>query len=344
MDVLPPIHGEDPVFLEVVEEVSRLAGLDRSCLVVGERGTGKELLTSRLHYLSSRWEGPLVKINCAALSESLLESELFGHEAGAFTGALRRHIGRFERADGGTLVLDEIATASAAVQEQVLRIIEYGEFERVGGRETVQIDVRVIGATNVDLPALARGGGFRADLLDRLAFEVVTVPPLRARGGDIDPLTDVFGLEMTRKLGRDVYPGFTPAARRTLHAHPWPGNVRELKNTVERAVCRAVKLDEPIDLVVIDPFESPWRPEAALEPSAPDERLTAAEDRTCVDSGFTERVVAFERALLAEALERSRFNQTEAARRLDLSYHQLRRLVAKHDLTPRGSQHGAIPG
>ena len=216
MDVLPPLHGEDPVFLEVVEEVGRLASLDRTCLVVGERGTGKELLTSRLHYLSQRWEGPLVKVNCAALSESLLESELFGHEAGAFTGAQRRHVGRFERAQGGTLVLDEIATASAAVQENVLRIIEYGEFERVGGAETIQIDVRVIGSTNVDLPGLASEGKFRADLLDRLAFAVVTVPPLRFRPADILALANEFGLSMTRVLERDVFPGFSESAKRAF--------------------------------------------------------------------------------------------------------------------------------
>ena len=160
----PPILGEDPSFLEVEEQISRLAAIDRPCLVIGERGTGKELLATRLHYLSPRWDGPFVKINCAALAESLLDTELFGHEAGAFTGAQRQHIGRFERADGGTLLLDEISSASTAVQEKVLRVIEYGEMERVGGRRTIQLDVRVIGAANVDLPSLARSGTFRADL------------------------------------------------------------------------------------------------------------------------------------------------------------------------------------
>src|SRR3954465_14679598 len=168
--------GSDPAFQAVLEQVSRLAPLDRPALAIGERGAGKELIAERMHYLSRRWEGPFVKVNCAALSETLLETELFGHEAGAFTGARGRHRGRFERADGGTLFLDEIAAASARVQEQVLRVIEYGEYERVGGESVLTTDVRVVAATNVDLPALAAQGGFRADLLDRLAFDVVTLP------------------------------------------------------------------------------------------------------------------------------------------------------------------------
>ena len=266
---IPTILGEDPVFLEVEEQVSRLAAIDRPCLVIGERGTGKELLATRLHYLSPRWDGPLVKVNCAALAESLLETELFGHEAGAFTGAQRQHAGRFERADGGTLVLDEIANASAAVQEKVLRVIEYGEMERVGGRRTIRLDVRVIGAANVDLPSLARCGAFRADLLDRLAFEVVTLPPLRARPADIMTFANAFALEITRALGRDVFPGFSPCAEKLLLGYSWPGNVRELKNVVERAVYRSASSEAPVDTVIIDPFDSPWRPLAGPDGADP---------------------------------------------------------------------------
>ena len=337
MEGLPPIHGEDPVFLEAVEEISRLAAIERPCLVVGERGTGKELLTSRIHYLSSRWDGPLVKINCASLSDSLLESELFGHEIGAFTGAQRRHIGRFERAQGGTLVLDEIATASSSVQEKVLRVIEYGEFERVGGRETLIVDVRVIGATNVDLPGLVSEGKFRPDLLDRLAFEVLTVPPLRARPADIVALSQEFGLEITRKLERDLFAGFSPVAMRALLAHDWPGNVRELKNVVERSVFRWTKLDEPVGEIIIDPFASPWRPTAWLtgtpaphnDPSGsrPVQRNAAQPGKT-----FREQVDEYEKRLLLDGLEEANFNQTRAAQGLGLSYHQLRRLLAKHEL------------
>ncbi|GHL72493.1 hypothetical protein ECZU34_02410 [Escherichia coli] len=169
--------GEANSFLEVLEQVSHLAPLDKPVLIIGERGTGKELIASRLHYLSSRWQGPFISLNCAALNENLLDSELFGHEAGAFTGAQKRHPGRFERADGGTLFLDELATAPMMVQEKLLRVIEYGELERVGGSQPLQVNVRLVCATNADLPAMVNEGNFRADLLDRLAFDVVQLPP-----------------------------------------------------------------------------------------------------------------------------------------------------------------------
>lgn len=353
MESLPSVLGEDPVFLEVVEEVSRLASIDRPVLVVGERGTGKELLTSRLHFLSRRWDGPLVKINCAALAESLLESELFGHEAGAFTGAQRRHPGHFERAHGGTLVLDEIATASAAVQEKVLRIIEYGEFERVGGRDTIQVDVRVVGATNVDLPTLAEDGLFRADLLDRLAFEVVTVPPLRARPADIRTLAQEFGLDMARQLGRAMFPGFSSDAQRQLRAYHWPGNVRELKNVVERAVCRAADPEQPIEGVTLDPFDSPWRPnaEARVSPVSSagastrttPSHLSQAEVQSGLEDGFAAQVTRYERQLLTDALQHVQYNQTKAAQALGLSYHQLRRQIDKHGLRASGAKDPTAP-
>ena len=155
------IIGEAPVFLEMLEHVSRAAPLSKPVLVVGERGTGKELIASRLHYLSNRWEQNVVKVNCAALTESILESELFGHEAGAFTGAVKAHVGHFERADGGTLILDELATISLRMQEKILRAIEYGEIQRVGGSTTLQVDVRIVGSTNADLQRLAAEGKFR---------------------------------------------------------------------------------------------------------------------------------------------------------------------------------------
>jgi len=174
----PQLIGEAPAWLAALEHISRVAPLDRPILVIGERGTGKELIGERLHFLSKRWDGPFVKVNCAALSEELLDSELFGHERGAFTGATERRAGRFELADGGTIFLDEIATASSRVQEKLLRIIEYGEYQRLGGEKVLSADVRVTAATNVDLPALVKAGQFRADLLDRLAFDVITLPPL----------------------------------------------------------------------------------------------------------------------------------------------------------------------
>ncbi len=322
MDHLQNLIGEDPAFLDVVEQASRLAPIDRPCLVVGERGTGKEIFTSRLHYLSKRWDGPLVKINCAALSQSLLESELFGHEAGAFTGAQKRHVGCFERANGGTLVLDEIASASAAVQEKVLRVIEYGEFERLGGSQTLTVDVRVVGAANVDLPEMAQKGEFRADLLDRLAFDVLTLPPLRARRLDILPLAQHFALSISRDLSRDVFPGFSEDAQNALLAHDWPGNVRELRNVVERTVALNPVTDLPLPLVSVDPFESPWRIGKVEKVRKEDVPL---ED-------FDGAVRSFERSLLEKALQACRYSQTETAQMLNLSYHQLRRLLKKHNV------------
>src|SRR5690554_906910 len=179
--LLPRMIGESASFLATQEHVSRVAPMSRPVLIVGERGTGKELIAARLHYLSARWQNDFLKINCAALNDSLLDAQLFGHEAGAFTGATALRKGLFERADGGTLFLDEVVTTTMAVQEKILRVIEYGEFERLGGNRVVSVDVRVIAATNEDLPGLARAGRFRDDLLDRLAFDVITLPPLRAR-------------------------------------------------------------------------------------------------------------------------------------------------------------------
>ena len=247
--------GESPAFLGVLEAVSQIAPLEKPILIVGERGTGKELIAERLHFLSNRWEGHYLKMNCAAISDSLLESELFGHEAGAFTGASRTHQGRFERAHGGTLFLDELAHTSVLVQEKLLRIIEYGEFERVGGKKTLQCDVRLVAATNEDLPRLAAAGKFRSDLLDRLAFDVITLPPLRERPGDVMLLAEHFAINMSAELGREVFAGFTAGAREALRRYPWPGNVRELKNVVERCVYRA-EAEELVDEIVLDPFES----------------------------------------------------------------------------------------
>src|SRR5210317_222348 len=252
--------GESPVFLEVLEHVSRVAPLNRPVLVIGERGTGKELIAARIHFLSGRWDYPFVKMNCAALAESLLETELFGHEAGSFTGADKRRLGRFELANQGSLFLDELSSTSSGVQEKILRVIEYGEFERVGGSETIRTNVRIIGATNEDLPGLAEQGKFRADLLDRLAFDVITLPPLRERPGDIMTLANHFAVKMAGELGKEVFNGFSENARKELSAYTWPGNVRELKNVVERAVYTCQDDSQAIVEIVFDPFESPWRP------------------------------------------------------------------------------------
>ena len=322
-DDVPPLIGESPVILDFVEEVSRVAAIDRPVMVIGERGTGKELVAARLHFLSARWNGPFVRLNAAALPQGLLESELFGHEAGAFTGAVRSRAGRFEQADGGSLFLDEIALASATVQEQLLRVVEYGRFERLGSSATIEVDTRLIAATNADLPALANKGEFRWDLLDRLAFEVLTVPPLRARDGDIRVLAEEMGRQMALELGWQVFPGFSETALDQLETHSWPGNVRELRNTVERAVARWNDPDKAVNVIDLNPFASPWRP---IEKSR--------ETSTKPTGGFREQVADLERQLLSTAMQEAKHNQRSAAEALDLTYDQLRHALKRHKLLP----------
>jgi psp operon transcriptional activator len=328
--------GESGAFLDSIERASRAAALNRPVLIIGERGTGKELVAERLHRLSPRWAGPLVTMNCAALTESLIEAELFGHEAGAFTGATRARAGRFEEADGGTLFLDELATLSAAAQERLLRAVEYGEVTRIGANNAVRVDVRIVAATNEHLPDLVEKGRFRADLLDRLAFEVLTLPPLRAREGDVRILTDHFGRRMASEIGWEGWPGCSNDAHRKLQGHAWPGNVRELRNVVERAVYRWDNPELPVDSIEFDPFASPWRPakvaagaidqpEAAKAPSV----LRAVTENV---SDLRAAVDAHERAILEDTLARCRFNQRDAARALSLSYDQLRHCLRRHGL------------
>ncbi|WP_225084885.1 phage shock protein operon transcriptional activator [Pectobacterium colocasium] len=316
--------GEANSFLEVLEQVSQLAQLNKPVLVIGERGTGKELIASRLHYLSPRWQGPFVSLNCAALNENLLDSELFGHEAGAFTGAQKRHLGRFERADGGTLFLDELATAPMLVQEKLLRVIEYGMLERVGGRDQLQVDVRLVCATNDDLPALAASGKFRADLLDRLAFDVVQLPPLRERQQDIMLLADHFAIQMCRELHLPLFPGFTPAARDTLLNYGWPGNIRELKNVVERSVYRHGDSEQPLDAIILNPFRR--------TPAVQDISSQATIGLPDLPLEMKPWLLKQERSLIERALNQAKFNQRKAAELLGLTYHQLRGLLKKHDI------------
>jgi psp operon transcriptional activator len=336
------IIGASPAFLAMLEQVSRLAPLGRPALIIGERGTGKELVASRLHYLSPRWQQPLVKLNCAALTESLLETELFGHEAGAFTGATRRHTGRFERADGGTMLLDELGTLPGRMQEKILRVIEYGEFERVGGSDTLAVDVRIVGATNEDLPALAATGRFRADLLDRLAFDVIQVPPLRARPEDVVELAYHFAVNFTAELKRPFFAGFSDAAVEALLAWPWPGNVRELKNAVERSIYRAPEPGEPVDCIHFDPFAGAFP--APLGPDGGTGRMEAndgaASGQARAPAQFRPAVAAYERRLLTHALQAAGGNRRVAAESLDLSYDQLRGLLRKHRLGGRRQSDG----
>jgi psp operon transcriptional activator len=249
------------------------------------------------------------------LSEAVLDSELFGHEAGAFTGATRRRASRFELADGGTVFLDEIGNASAAVQEKLLRLIEYGSFERLGGNDTIKVDVRIIAGTNADL----RGEKFRPDLLDRLAFDVITAPPLRERGGDVMVLAGYFAQRMTAELGRDFFPGFSAAAEARLEGYAWPGNIRELRNVVERSVYRMESPRKPLDKIILDPFGAPVP--APAKPAVP---------MTAPGGDFRDLVDGVERNLLQTAMTVARFNQKQAAASLGLGYHQFRNLLKKH--------------
>ena len=326
------IIGEAPAFLEMLEHVSRAAPLNKPVLVVGERGTGKELIASRLHFLSDRWEQNVVKVNCAALTESILESELFGHEAGAFTGAVKTHIGHFERADGGTMILDELATITLRMQEKILRVIEYGEIQRVGGSETLLVDVRIVGSTNADLQALAASGQFRKDLLDRLAFDVVTIPPLRERLEDVMTLAHAFAVNMASDLKHSYFPGFSPRAASALLKHNWPGNVRELKNTIERSVYRAGYPEQPISNIAFDPFDSPFKLASAPGTAAPVRQQRRA---PLLPADLTQRLVDTEKDLLLAALDKARFNQRLAADLLNLSYHQFRGKLKKHGISGR---------
>ena len=329
--------GESNAFMAFQARLSRVARVNRPVLLAGERGTGKELAATRLHYLSKRWEGPLIALNCAALPSALIEAELFGHEAGSFTGALQSRRGRFEAADGGTLFLDEIATIPLEVQERILRAVEYGVFERVGNSLSIRVDVRIVAATNTDLRALVAAGRFKPDLLDRLSFEVLVLPALRTRQGDVLLLARHFAARMAFELERDEIPDFSPAAAAALTDYDWPGNVRELKNVVERAVYRTDEAVIDADALVFDPFAS-WTTAPGREadsgpaPSQP-ESATPAQPLTIaalatqpLDTALTN----LERHLIREALHRCRYHQKRAAERLGLSYDQFRGRYRKH--------------
>lgn len=348
--------GQANSFVEILEQVSQAAPLNKPVLVIGERGTGKELIAARLHFLSQRWEQNYVKLNCAALNDNLLETELFGYEAGAFTGASKRREGRFEYADGGTLFLDELANTSSLIQEKLLRVIEYGEFERVGGTRSVKVDVRLVAATNEDLPTLAEQGEFRADLLDRLAFDVITIPPLRERQSDIMVLAEHFAINMARELELELFSGFSKKARDLLMDYDWPGNIRELKNVVERAVYRTPP-NLPVHDIVLDPFESQFRPKQRIKRANPTASIveqtpsavaspTNEQDEAPVSSlsvvsnpqGFEfpldlkQSSQDYEISMLKHALEDSQYNQKKTAEKLSLTYHQLRGYLKKYNL------------
>ncbi len=325
---LPEAIGQSEKFLEFQECLSRAAPINRPVLLIGERGTGKELAASRLHFLSGRWQGPFVALNCSALAPSLIESELFGYEKGAFTGAEHRRVGRFEAANGGTLFLDEIGTIPIEAQEKILRVVEYGTFERVGSSESIEVDARIIAATNADLLALVREGRFKQDLLDRLSFEVLSLPPLRERKEDVLLLANHFAARMAFEMGRNDIPLFSDEAIVSLEGYSWPGNIRELKNLVERAVYRSDSL--LIKEIDFDPFglSSPPEPISFLKEVSSQVKSFSTAD--LLTKPFNEAVDELKIILLKKALEASRYNQKKAARKLGLTYDQFRGLFRKY--------------
>jgi psp operon transcriptional activator len=337
--------GESEVFLNFQQALSRAATVNRSVLVVGERGSGKEIAAARLHYLSPRWQHSLVTVNCAALPPSLIETELFGYESGAFTGATKTRKGRFEEAEGGTLFLDEIGLIPLEVQEKILRVVEYGTF--------------------ADLPALCAEGKFKEDLLDRLSFEVLFLPPLRERGDDILLLANFFAARMALECKWEDLPVFSEVVVDRLMSYAWPGNVRELKNVVERAVYRS---NGPvIDTVVINPFENPYAlPNVSVRGSryasglvdAGSDRSDASSEAAADEAWFSlhsgdggtaeavggtvapwsmlplssygEAKEQLDRDFLERALKQADGNQKQAAAELGLSYDQFRGLYRKY--------------
>ncbi|SEJ79645.1 Nif-specific regulatory protein [Pseudomonas linyingensis] len=297
------VVGHTPSMRRVFDQVRRVGKWDSTVLVLGESGTGKELIASAIHYNSPRAHQPFVRLNCAALPETLLESELFGHEKGAFTGAVKQRKGRFEQADGGTLFLDEIGEISPMFQAKLLRVLQEGEFERVGGNQTVRVNVRIVAATNRDLESEVEKGKFREDLYYRLNVMAIRIPPLRERSADIPDLAEFLLAKIGRQQGRKL--SITDSAIRLLMSHRWPGNVRELENCLERSAIMSEDGSISRDVVSLSGLDHDSQPLAPLpEVDLADEAL---DDR--------ERVVA--------ALEQAGWVQAKAARLLGMTPRQI---------------------
>jgi psp operon transcriptional activator len=324
--------GISESFLLFQQQLARVAGASRPVVLIGERGTGKELAAARVHYLSPRWSGPFIKLNCAALAPSVLESELFGHEAGAFTGAHRLREGRFESAHGGTLFLDELGLMSLAVQEKLLRVVEYGTFERLGSSEEIVVDVRLVAATSVDLRRLVAEGRFKADLADRLSFQVLYLPPLRLREGDIPVLANHFATRFAVELGLKSTPFLSPSALAELQQYDWPGNVRELKNVIERAVYLSETPE--ISFVTLNPFNPPFNLSGAGQTAhsiaSEERRNEPANPGVQFPVNFDSVIRRQEVGLIRSALAAAHYQQHQAARLLGISYDRFRGLYRKY--------------
>ena len=305
---LDQIVGESPKIRELRQLIRTVAATDARALILGESGTGKELVAGAIHSLSQRRTENYVRINCAAIPDTLLESELFGHERGAFTGALKQKPGRVEEADGGTIFLDEIADMGRPLQAKLLRFLEDGTFTRVGGTEELRVNVRLVAATNRDIVQAINAGEFREDLFHRLNVMQFNLPPLRERGDDLALLAGHF-LKLFRAVLNKNISGFTPAALQRLRTHSWPGNVRELRNVVERALI--LETSREIQPSSLPDFGTEQRLHKGPVAAAPDESLEAALER-------------LERELIQGALEQNSFSLTRAAGQLKLTRHSLR--------------------
>lgn len=302
------ILGRSPQMRELIAQIKRVASIPRPLLIIGERGTGKELVARAIHFASGRPAGRMVTVNCAALGDTLLESELFGHERGSFTGAQRARAGRFEQASGGTLFLDEIGNMPISFQQKILRVVEYGTYTPVGGEKERKTSARIVAATNADLKDKIAQREFLGDLYDRLAFEVITVPPLRDRPEDIEVLAIRFLQQFAEEIPAFRGKRLAESALEQLRAYPFPGNVRELKNKIERAAYRDTTNE-------ITPEDIGLLSDASILPTG---------------GGFRQQVDRFSRNLLEAALKSSGGNRAEAARRLSLSYDQFRHHYRKH--------------
>ena len=322
---LEQIVGESPKMRELRQLIQTVAATDARALVLGESGTGKELVAGAIHTLSRRRNRSYVRINCAAIPETLLESELFGHEKGAFTGAIKQKSGRVEEADGGTIFLDEIADMGKPLQAKLLRFLEDGTFTRVGGTEELRVDVRLVAATNRDIIKAIAGGDFREDLFHRLNVVQFNLPPLRERGDDIVLLAEHFLKVFRAALSKNIT-GFSPAARQKFLAHRWPGNVRELRNVVERALILETSHEVQPSSLPDFAVESRLQKGAPLA-VAPDESLDLALER-------------LERELIQSVLEQSNFNLTRAAERLKLTRHSLRYRMQRLNMKTAASDGG----
>jgi len=317
------IIGESPKMRELRQFIRTVAATDARVLVLGESGTGKELVAGALHSLSRRRAANYVRINCAAIPETLLESELFGHEKGAFTGAIKQKPGRVEEADGGTIFLDEIADMGKPLQAKLLRFLEDGTFTRVGGTTELRVDVRLIAATNKDIVQAIAAGEFREDLFHRLNVVQINLPPLRERGHDVLLLAEHFLKMFRAKMNKNVN-GFTPAAAQKLLAQHWPGNVREIRNVIERALI--LETGREIQPASLPDFSTEFRlQKTGATALAPDESLDAAMER-------------LERELIQSALEQNNFSLTRAAERLKLTRHSLRYRMQRLNMKIAGGE------